>query len=143
MFITKSEYDLLVKKANGNVKSDKEEKLEAELKSLREDFDKLVREGERKDEDHKREVSNLKEDSNILLERKDAEIETKIAKDTQALNELINELTIKKNNAEQKVEILETAFKNLGFDVKDMKSILNKLVDGLIAKNQIQLIKSN
>jgi len=40
-----------------------------------------------------------------------------------------------------KIDILEQAFKNLGFDVKDMKDILNKLVDGLIAKNEIKLVK--
>lgn len=50
---------------------------------------------------------------------------------------------IEKENAVllTKVEILEKAFENMGFDVKDMKEILNKLVDGLIAKNEIKLVK--
>lgn len=41
----------------------------------------------------------------------------------------------------KEVEILTKAFENMGFDVKDMKEILNKLVDGLISKNQIHLVK--
>lgn len=51
---------------------------------------------------------------------------------------------LKLNNAvlRKQVEILEKAFENMGFDVKDMKEILNKLVDGVIAKGQIQLLKT-
>lgn len=51
---------------------------------------------------------------------------------------------LKLNNAvlRKQVEILERAFENMGFDVKDMKEILNKLVDGVIAKGQIQLLKT-
>ena len=29
----------------------------------------------------------------------------------------------------------------MGFDVKDMKDILNKLVDGIVSKNEINVIK--
>lgn len=41
----------------------------------------------------------------------------------------------------KEVEILEKAFENMGFDVKDMKEILNKLVDGIVSKNEINVIK--
>lgn len=41
----------------------------------------------------------------------------------------------------KEVSILEKAFENMGFDVKDMKDILNKLVDGVVAKNEIKVLK--
>lgn len=135
MFITKAEYDALVKKAEGKGN-------EKEIKELKETIETLEKDKETMREDRKREVANMDADCKVLLARKDAEVETKIANETKTLNEEISTLTIEKNNAVQKAEILETAFKNLGFDVKDMKGILNKLVDGLIAKNQIQLINS-
>lgn len=50
-------------------------------------------------------------------------------------------VVIERDIANQKVAYLEKAFDTLGFDVKDMKSILDKLVDGLIAKNEINIIK--
>ena len=37
--------------------------------------------------------------------------------------------------------ILKEGFKNMGFDVKDMKNILDKLVEGVISKNEINVIK--
>ena len=42
---------------------------------------------------------------------------------------------------EAEIKMLRGAFENLGFDVKDMKGILDKLVEGLISKNAIQLVK--
>lgn len=53
----------------------------------------------------------------------------------------LRELTTQKEIAEQKILYLEKAFENLGFDVKDMKDILNKLVDGLVSKNEINIIR--
>lgn len=92
-------------------------------------------------QDHDREMSNFKQDVKVTLDRKDAEVDTKVHDATKAANESIHKLTIEKNNAVQKAEILEKAFENLGFDVKDMKDILNKLVDGIVSKNQVQLIQ--
>lgn len=84
--------------------------------------------------------------------RLDEECEYKIKKNIQELELLVQDrlrvvkdenqtLTIENANLKQKVEMYEKAFENLGFDVKDMKEILNKLVDGLISKNTIQLVK--
>lgn len=53
----------------------------------------------------------------------------------------LRELTTQKEIAEQKIVYLEKAFENLGFDVKDTKDILNKLVDGLVSKNEINIIR--
>ena len=51
------------------------------------------------------------------------------------------ELQIENNKLKSKAEVLENAFESLGFDVKDMKDILNKLVDGIVSKNEIKVIK--
>jgi hypothetical protein len=45
------------------------------------------------------------------------------------------------NNKTKEAEILTKAFENLGFDVKDMKDILNKLVDGIVGKNTVHVVK--
>jgi len=107
-------------------------------------------------------VSNLEkqlEDKNQRI--RDLEAENKAQQKEYESNERIlrNELQIEVNKAvtaekentqkvqqenavlKKEVEILEKAFENMGFDVKDMKEILNKLVDGLIAKNEIKLVK--
>lgn len=84
---------------------------------------------------------NLVEDHKIILARKDFELQNKIDKKTEELSKLVTSLTIEKNNLQKETEILTKAFQNLGFDVKDMKEILNKLVDGIVSKNSIQLVK--
>ena len=43
----------------------------------------------------------------------------------------------------KETEILNKAFENMGFDVKDMKDILNKLVDGIVAKSDIKIISTS
>ena len=50
------------------------------------------------------------------------------------------ELYTENERLKEQVKILERAFENMGFDVKDMKDILNKLVDGVVAKNEIKVI---
>jgi len=52
-----------------------------------------------------------------------------------------NKLQEENSVLKKEVEILTKAFDNMGFDVKDMKEILNKLVDGIVSKNQINLVK--
>ena len=42
---------------------------------------------------------------------------------------------------QSEVSMLNKAFDNLGFDVKDMKEILNKLVDGVVSKNTVNIVK--
>jgi uncharacterized protein (UPF0335 family) len=47
-----------------------------------------------------------------------------------------------KNGIQAKeIEVLTKAFENMGFDVKDMKDILNKLVDGIVSKNTVNVLK--
>lgn len=89
----------------------------------------------------KKEIDNLKKDQEILLTRKEQEVENKIHTATKELKEKLDKLTIENNNNKKEVEIMTTAFKNVGFDVKDMKAILDKLVEGVVSKNTINLVK--
>lgn len=84
---------------------------------------------------------NLIEDQKVPLKRKELQLQNTVDEKTRELQNKITELTIKNNNSEKEVEILTKAFENLGFDVKDMKEILSKLVDGIVSKNSIQLVK--
>lgn len=89
----------------------------------------------------KRDLINKEKDHAIILTRKDFEVANKVSEATIALKKERDTLKMDLNNKTKEAEILSKAFSNLGFDVKDMKSILDKLVDGLISKNTIQLVK--
>ena len=76
------------------------------------------------------------------LENKLKETSELAAKEREvAIKEETSDLKLKNGVLESENAILKTGFANLGFDVKDMKSILNKLVEGIISKNEINVIK--
>lgn len=91
--------------------------------------------------EHEKEINNLKKDQEIVMRRKDAELDVTISLKTKELTTKLATITAENVGFKKETEMLTTAFKNLGFDVKDMKDILNKLVDGIVGKNKIQLIK--
>lgn len=135
----------------GNKKSAEElidEEVQLEKKYWKEKTDFLI-EGHRielKKKDEKiadliKGAENVKKDHQIELQQKDNALENQVYEKTKDLRDTLAEKEASLSVALKEVDILTTAFKNLGFDVKDMKSILNKLVDGLIAKNQINLVK--
>lgn len=95
----------------------------------------------RNNEEHEFAIKKLGQEQTLALDKVKQEQETKIAEETAKLNKDITELTIKFNAAEAENNLLTKAFENMGFDVKDMKGILDKLVDGLISKNEIKVIK--
>ncbi len=92
--------------------------------------------------EHETEFSNFRKDQEIILKRKDQEVENKVYEKTSALRVENDKLRVENQNLKKEVDILTKAFENLGFDVKDMKDILNKLVDGIVEKGKIQLIKN-
>lgn len=92
-------------------------------------------------EDHEKEIINLKKDHEVIINRKEAEVDVKVSTAVKEKDTKIAKLELENGNYKKEVEILTKAFENLGFDVKDMKEILNKLVDGIVSKNQIQLVK--
>jgi cell division protein FtsL len=73
-----------------------------------------------------------------MLAHKEQEYEEKIA---LTIEKETLKLKLENNTLKEKVKVLENAFETLGFDVKDMKDILNKLVDGIVSKNEINVIK--
>ena len=69
------------------------------------------------------------------------EIVMKISQATAEKDKENNKIKEENSVLKKEVEILTKAFENMGFDVKDMKDILNKLVDGIVSKNEINVIK--
>jgi predicted RNase H-like nuclease (RuvC/YqgF family) len=123
-----------------------------EVKDLKTEVSRLEKVIDKRDEkyeedqrklrdDHIKEIENIKKDNEIILARKDAEVDVKISKATAENTKQIAKLELENGNYKKEAEILTKAFNNLGFDVKDMKDILNKLVDGIVSKNIIQLVK--
>lgn len=109
-----------------------EEKSEVRARHMA-DIEKL------KDE-HNRKVERIQEDHATVTARAAANEDVRLMEATAELKNENAELKVEKNILTGKVEMFEKAFENLGFDVKDMKEILNKLVDGLVAKNAINLV---
>ncbi len=115
---------------------------EIEYKKAQEDITTLKKENRELKADHERDIARTKESHGDELARVMANVDTKITEATNKLTKEVSTLESDKKIALEKVAMYEKAFENLGFDVKDMKDILNKLVDGLVSKNQIQLIGS-
>ena len=86
-------------------------------------------------------VEKIRKQYKDELDRLKANIDVEITKKTSSLSKELSESNVKVKILEREVEMYTKAFENLGFDVKDMKDILNKLVDGIVSKNQIQLVK--
>ena len=86
-------------------------------------------------------IENLEKENSKIL--KLTEDEKKLFEDglKNKYDANLRQLTTEKEVADQKIVYLEKSFENLGFDVKDMKDILNKLVDGLVSKNEINIIR--
>lgn len=132
MWISRDEYDRLIVKTKGEdpkVK-DAQDKLEASKK-----FHEIYVETK------ERELANLILDHKAELKRLNDSVDSKVIDKTKELAANNMALKISESNLKKETEILTQAFENLGFDVKDMKDILNKLVDGIVSKNQIQLVK--
>lgn len=128
--LSNTEYNELITKASKAGSTDKDNAIaELELKH-RHELDAINRQNK-----------NNKEDADILLNRFKAEQDLVIQKATKELEDKVQKLTLENGNYKKEVEILTKAFENMGFDVKDMKEILNKLVDGIVSKNSIQLVK--
>lgn len=132
--ISDAEYKSLILKSSTKEIDEVKRLHEVELNKLKEGKGQL-------EAKHQRTLDNLKEDHRIAMERKDAAQDIVIQKATKELEAKVQKLTIENESNKKEVDILTKAFANLGFDVKDMKEILNKLVDGIVSKNQIQLVK--
>jgi len=99
-------------------------------------------------EDLKSQVRQLEFDKSLDQERyknkaelSEHQVQLKIDQSNKAHLTRIHELEIENAVVSKHNQVLEAAFENMGFDVKDMKDILNKLVDGIVSKNEIRVIK--
>lgn len=88
-----------------------------------------------------KDISIQRDDFYTLSSQKDAEVKVKVLNATEDSRKKIETLTIENGSLKKENEVLNKAFENLGFDVKDMKEMMGKLVDGIISKNTVQLIK--
>lgn len=134
IFLSTTKYNELLAKANRNDVSGLQKNHNIAIEKIKEDHKNEIKNYERKEallkEDHLREITRIK-----------ADVDLEVRKATQTLEDKIKTLTIENESNKKEKEILTTAFKNLGFDVKDMKDILNKLVEGVVSKNTVQVIK--
>ena len=103
-------------------------------------------------EENERELSLLKEDNERAVNKiiEDYESKERISKDELKIkiNEAIantetENTKLKEENAvlKKEISIIEKAFDNMGFDVKDMKGILEQLVKAIVSKNEIKIVK--
>lgn len=132
--LTDSEYSALLSKSSTSEVTEANRLHKIEL-------DRVKAEYEDDSKDKARQIKRLEEDSKIAIDRVKAEQDLVVQKATKTFEDKVQKLTIESEGYKKEKEILTQAFKNLGFDVKDMKEILNKLVDGIVSKNQIQLVK--
>lgn len=129
--LTNKEYEELVNVVEQN----------EEIESWKKKVEQLHKDATETIYDFERQMAYLKEDHQRDKDQWEYQTTVKVAEAMKAQSDEVAKLKLDLGNAEKEVEILNRAFENLGFDVKDMKEILNKLVDGVVAKNQIQLVK--
>ena len=89
----------------------------------------------------KNEVSEKKFEIKKLNRERDFEIKVGIEDGAKLKEDEINELKQTNATINKENEMLNTAFKELGLDVKDTKDIISDLVKGLATKNTVSVIK--
>ena len=111
---------------------------------------KAAIQGERVSEGkYKAQVEGLREDlaeSNAEVKKLTLEMETETKKGVSAVTESTKneniELKVENAKLNAQNEILNGAFKEMGIDVKSMKEIMDKLVDGLVAGSKVNILNS-
>lgn len=122
--LTNKEYEELL---SGNKDASEKEILKAKISDL--------------EKKHQKQLNDLEDDNDIKIRRANSAIDVQVSELTKKSREELAKVVAERDNYKKECEILNKAFQNLGFDVKDMKEILNKLVDGIVSKNTVQLIK--
>jgi len=108
---------------------------------FKEAFEEEKKNGAEKVERLEKDIKNIKEDFASQKRISDNELSVKIQ---EAIKKEVDKNAVLKNENDvlkKEVEILNKAFENMGFDVKDMKSILDKLVDGIVSKGIVNIVK--
>ena len=122
------------------------EEMERTIKRQDEYVGKLQKEHEEKMsnlcETQRRQLEKREEDYNSQMKIANNELQMKINEAVEKEKAARMEAEMNLGAAKQEISILRSAFENLGFDVKDMKEILNKLVDGVISKNEVRILST-
>ncbi len=136
------------KKRNKNEKIDNVADLKMEIIRLKDELEtseetiKTLRRGkEDLKHDYERDISDKEKDFQSTEKILRNELGIKVHEAIKITEDENNKLKAEKGALQERVNILEAAFKNMGFDVKDMKGILDQLVKGIVAKNSINVIK--
>lgn len=116
---------------------EKIERITGYYEDLKKERNDLARQCAREIEDkvhtHKLFEQSLRAENQRALDR--VELDKEMA--TQSLRNQVIKVEHEKKTLEKEVTMLRDAFKTLGYDVKDMKELLGKLVDGLITKDTV------
>jgi len=115
--------------------------IESEKRSHANEIAELERDLDIEKQDHAREIAKLKDQHAHETKLAQAEVDLEIRQAAEEYADEKNKLLVENATQKKEIAMYETAFKNLGFDVKDMKEILNKLVDGLVSKNTVNVVK--
>jgi uncharacterized protein (DUF3084 family) len=114
------------------------------IKSLEEKVtikDKSIKSLEEEIHNLKRQNISDKQDFESKVRLAEQEISIKVAKEVAETKKENQELEKQNAVMKKEISILEKAFENMGFDVKDMKDILDQLVKGIVSKNTVNVIK--
>ena len=133
-------------------KINKLEKTISDLTSEKEEALKQAKYYDRRSDEKQEEINSIKKEHErethfleAVFASKErilrAELNKEIQDASNASKDENNTLKTENATLKKEVEILNKAFENMGFDVKDMKSILDKLVDGIVSGNKVNIIK--
>lgn len=118
----------------------------AELESELNDSEKALSQAKKELKDYRSDVefsarmNREKAESDMSILR--SELASQIREQTAGLQKDLSDMREKKGIVEAQNAVYKSAMENMGFDVKDMKEILNKLVDGIVSKNEIKVLNN-
>lgn len=126
-------------------------KKEQELKKQIEGLESRIASKDNLINSYYKEKNELREDCERKLSQKDEdlasqkrilnnELKVKVQEATENKDKELSQMREKNGIQAKEIEILTKAFENMGFDVKDMRDILNKLVDGIVSKNTVNVL---
>ena len=129
-------------KNKNNTQETKQNYSHEEVQALKDSIKTLREELTDSEIGHQRELAKIRFDNELDIKKLENEIQERITSQVKSMQ--LKLIEAEKNNAvlSKELEVYNKAFENMGMDVKDVKDVVNKLVDGLIAKNEIKLIKS-
>lgn len=119
------------------------ERMEDNYQMVKQDRDDNVRLYAREKEDMVHTHQLFEASLRAEMAREQLKTKLNLEAETQSLRNQVIRLEHEKKTLQSEVTMLREAFKSLGFDVKDMKELLNKLVDGVVSKNTVNVIKTS